>query len=72
LEDLVNDFYKELFSAELELSVQEILDHVSVRVTAPMNDAMDAPYTTLEVDRALAMMGANKAPRPDGFMAGFF
>jgi hypothetical protein len=45
LEDLANDFYKELFSAQPKLSVQEILDHVSVRVTAPMNDTLDAPYT---------------------------
>jgi hypothetical protein len=72
LEDLANDFYKELFSAQPELSVQEILDHVPVRVTAPTNDALDAPYTAQEVDKALAMMGVNKAPGPDEFTAGFF
>jgi hypothetical protein len=39
LEDLANDFYKELFSAQLELSVEDILDHVPVRVPAPTNDS---------------------------------
>jgi hypothetical protein len=37
-----------------------------------MNEELQKPYTTEEVRKALFMMGANKAPRPDGLTAGFF
>ena len=37
-----------------------------------MNEALESPYTAQDVERALSMMGACKAPRPDGFTAGFY
>jgi hypothetical protein len=37
-----------------------------------MNEELQKPYTAEEVRKALFMMGANKAPGPDGLIAGFF
>lgn len=71
-EDLANAFYIELFTAQPELDIGGVLAHVPARVTAPMNEALDAPFTIQEVNRALSMMGANKALGLDGFTASFF
>lgn len=37
-----------------------------------MNELLESPFTAREVEKALFMMGANKAPGPDGFNAGFY
>ena len=49
----------------------EVLQHVSTRVTQEMNEALTRPFTE-EVKRALFMMAPNKSPGPDGFTAGFY
>lgn len=72
LESLANDVYKQLFTAQPELAVEGVLAHVPVKVTAPMNELLDAPFTAQEVDRALDRMSTNKVLRLDGFTAGFF
>lgn len=72
LEDLANEFYMDLFTAQPDLDIGRVLAHVPVRVTDQMNESLDAPYTSQEVNRALSMMGASKAPDPDGLTAGFF
>lgn len=51
-EDLANDFYKELFSAQDDLNLEGVLAHVPVRVTALMNEGLDAPFLAQEVERA--------------------
>lgn len=61
-----------LFTASPDLDVEGVLSHVPIRVTVAMNEVLDAPFTAQEVERALSMMGANKAPGPDGFTARFF
>ena len=70
--DLANDFYRALFSAQPDLDLEGVLAHVPARVTELMNEMLEAPFMVQEVEKALSMMGANKAPGPDGFMAGFF
>lgn len=72
LETMASNFYQELFSAQLESSPEGILAHVPRRVTEEMNEILKAPFTAKEVERALFMMGPNKAPGPDGFTAGFY
>jgi hypothetical protein len=37
-----------------------------------MNEALESPFTGQEVERALFMMGANKALGLDGFTVGFY
>jgi len=68
LEKVAKDFYVNLFTAQEALDN----DHVPMKVTQQMNEELIKPFTTIEVERALFMMEANKAPGPNGFTAGFY
>jgi hypothetical protein len=72
LEGLATTFYKELFTAQAEAAPEEVLAHVPARVSSEMNEALDRPYIAQEVERAMFMIGACKAPGSDGFTARFF
>lgn len=72
MEECAITFYKELFRWEEEMETGPMLDIVPMKVTEDMNAGLEATYTPEEVRRALFMMGPNKAPRPDGFTAGFY
>jgi hypothetical protein len=37
-----------------------------------MNELLNAPFTDMEIEKALFMMHPNKSPGPDGFTAGFY
>lgn len=65
-------FYRNLFTAQQELHPEEICTYAPRRVSDDMNSRLTRPYTATEVEQALHMMGANKAPGPDGFTAGFY
>ena len=65
LEDLAKAFYTNLFTAQDVLELEGILQHVPVKVTDEMKASMNMPFTEKEVERALFMMGASKAPRSD-------
>jgi hypothetical protein len=71
LEEVALDFYKQLFSAQDELEPNLILEHVPRKITEEMNERLMRPFVADEVERALQMMKASKAPGPDGFTAGF-
>ena len=70
LEEVALDFYKQLFSAQDELEPNLILEHVPSKITEEMNERLMRPFVTDEVERALQMMKASKAPGPDGFCYG--
>jgi hypothetical protein len=72
LEAMASTFYGDLFTAQPVLELDGILAHLPQRVTSAMNESRGNPYTGQEVERVLFMMGANKAPGPDGFTAGFY
>ena len=72
IEGVARQFYAELFTAQEVLQPEAILDHVLTKVTEQMNDELSKPFTAEEVQQALFMMGANKAPGPDGFTTGFY
>jgi hypothetical protein len=72
LEVTAMEFYTQLFTRQEELDPGPILDCVPPKVSNWMNDHLTAPFTAEEVRSALFMMGANKAPGPDGMTAGFF
>jgi hypothetical protein len=72
IEAVTTGFYRSLFTAQDDLAPEVVLDHVQSKVTDAMNDEVTKPFTAAEVEKALFMMGANKAPRPDSFTAGFF
>jgi hypothetical protein len=69
---VVRDFYLEMFTWQEALDVESILDFVLMKVTDHMNDEPIEPFMAEEVEKALFIMGANKAPSLDGFMAGFY
>lgn len=69
---MATSFYKELFTAQDNLDAGAILQHVQQKVTDVMNESLTRSYTAEEVRRAVFMIGPNKAPGPDGLMAGFF
>lgn len=48
------------------------MQFVSTKVDQGMNDFLCSPYTDGEVEKALFMMGPNKALGPDGFTIGFY
>lgn len=72
LEVVARVFYTDMFTAQAELDPEEILRHVPQKVTLDMNSSLIKPYTAAEVECALFMMGASKAPSPDGFHVGFY
>jgi len=72
LESVATEFYKNLFTAQNELSPETIFEHVPRKVTAEMNERLTRPFSADEVERALYMMKGSKAPGPDGFTAGFY
>ena len=72
IEVVATEYYKQLFSVQEQLEPDLVVEHVPARVTEAMNDRLTRPYTTDEVERALRLRKPNKAPRPDGFTAGFY
>jgi hypothetical protein len=72
LEEVAVSFYRNLFTAQAEIDVEAVLQHVGRKVTEEMNTSLSRPYTVEEVRKAVFMMGPNKAPGPDGLTAGFF
>jgi hypothetical protein len=72
IEEVAIGFYLELFTGQDALEVEAILDYVPKKVTDQMNEELAKPFRAEEVERALFMMGANKASGPDGFTAGFY
>lgn len=72
LENVAKAFYTIMFIAHYVLEPEEIFQHVPVKVTDEMNEVMNKSFTKKEVEEALFMMGASKAPGPDGFNAGFY
>ena len=45
LEEIAVNFYKDLFSAQMNSEPNEVLQHVSTRVTQEMNEALTRPFT---------------------------
>jgi hypothetical protein len=72
LETIALEFYANLFTRQEVLDPGPILEHVVEKVTPEMNEALLKAYTVEEVKHAVFMMGANKAPGPDGLTAGFY
>lgn len=70
LEVTAMEFYTQLFTRQEVLDPGPILSYVPTKVTADLNDFLLSPLTAEEVQEALFMIGANKAPGPDGLTAG--
>lgn len=71
LEELIVDYYTELFSASQVDSV-EVLDSVTSAITREQNLKLSMPVTDDEVKEALFQMHPDKSPGPDGMTLVFF
>ena len=68
----VQNFYTNLYTAEEELVIYEVLHHVPAKVIEQMNERPMRPFKAEQVKAALCGMAPSKAPREDGFNAGFY
>lgn len=71
LEELIVDYYTELFSASQVDSV-EVLDSVTSAITREQNLKLSMPVTDDEVKEALFQMHPDKSPGSDGMTLVFF
>lgn len=69
---LVQDYFVNLFTSEVNEVDDMVLADVKRRVTTDMNRDLLAPYTREDVKNALFSIGDFKAPGPDGLHAIFF
>jgi hypothetical protein len=72
IEAMTTDFYRRLFTAQSHIQPSDVVQFVPRKVTDPMNDMLNSPFSKQEVTKALFMMHPNKAPGPDGFTTGFY
>jgi hypothetical protein len=72
MQEMVTDYFRQLYEAELFIALGEILNLMQNKVTTEMNEELCRPFTEAEISDALFQMGPLKAPGPDGFPARFF
>jgi hypothetical protein len=72
LHNHVVDYFSHLYTSEDTNNNQHVLDSVHPRVTTAMNEALLAPFSAVEVKKALFDIGDLKAPGPDGLHAIFY
>lgn len=68
---MTRDFYRNLYSSQGTLNMEQVLCHVPRKVTDEMNAFLCRPFTEKEVKEALFQMSPLKAPGPDGYPAHF-
>jgi hypothetical protein len=62
----------QLFTAQEITSPEEVVQYVTRKVSDEMNFFLSAPFTTVEVEKAIFAIKPNKSPGPDGFTTGFY
>uniref|UniRef100_A0A8I6XX79 Reverse transcriptase domain-containing protein n=1 Tax=Hordeum vulgare subsp. vulgare TaxID=112509 RepID=A0A8I6XX79_HORVV len=71
-EAVIIEYFGELFTSAAGTRMEELLLHVSPRITPTMNEMLTKVYTPEEVHAALQSIGDLKAPSMDGMPAVFY
>lgn len=71
-EDIIVDYFTNLFTTSNPQSLNVVTDHIERRVRAEMNSKLLQPFSAEEVRNALAQMHPSKEPEPDGMPALFY
>ena len=72
IEEIVVNYYKDLFTTSNPTNFNELLEAVETKVSPSMNQMLTRDFTTREVEQALKQMHPQKAPGPDGMPPLFF
>lgn len=74
IEGIIHQYFGNLFqtTSPSDAIIEEVVKHVSTKVTSEMNSKLALPFTPDEVLSALAQMAPLKSPGPDGLPVIFF
>ena len=72
IEEIVVDYFKNLFTTSSLTNFNDILEAVETKVSPSMNHMLTSDFTTREVEQALKQMHPQKALGPDGMPPLFF
>jgi hypothetical protein len=72
LKPLVQQYFSNLFTSEVNETDQVLLDKIMPKVTPLMNEQLLAPFSPEDVKNAVFSIGDYKAPGPDGLHAIFY
>ena len=70
--NLAAEYFQNLFSSEVDVPDQSVIDKVTPCISDEMNQRLTAPYTREEVKKAMFNIGDLKAPGPDGLHVVFY
>jgi hypothetical protein len=72
MKEVVTDYFSNLFTSRAGTRVDELLDHIGLRVSPEMNELLCKEFTADEVIEALESIGDLKAPGLDGMPSIFY
>ncbi|CAE6123705.1 unnamed protein product [Arabidopsis arenosa] len=72
IQGIITSYFSDIYSSSCRANLDQVLQHISPKVTPEINQKLTAPITEEEIHQALCQMNENKAPGPDGLTAGFF
>ena len=70
--DMINNFFKDLYTSQVVNDVDMLLQHVPCKVAGAMNEELVKPYMAEEIKNTLFQMFPTKAPGSYGFLTHFF
>ncbi|KAI9077486.1 hypothetical protein K1719_040557 [Acacia pycnantha] len=72
INEAFNVFYQKLFSSVGSRQTEQAVSYVDLVVTEAENTSLMRPVTNQEIEESVFLIGANKAPGPDGYSDVFY